>query len=312
MNLGHKQFCRLLAILLTLPVQAATVYIDEDFRGTSADDWVFEAAQAVTPSLTAGVDDPVNDGWLRLTRADYNQSAFAYCQTAFPSHKGVQITFDYCMWGGSGADGLTVALFDASTENPSPGGYGGSLGYAQRSGIEGMAGAAVGFGFDEFGNFSNPSEGRIGGPGRVPDSIVIRGSESLNYAYMAGTNLSHLGDFDFAGATERPDQTGEDRRTARITILPNHHVTVEVRYGNDADFVTVIDQWDCPLTCPESVQIAFTAGTGAAYSNHEIRNLKVQDGGPIAAIPEANSLSLLLFSSGLLWVRRRNFAVSEG
>lgn len=166
---------------------SAGVYVNETFTGTTAPGWVFTTGDDEAPYLTAaqGVDAP-GEGWLRLTENENNEADFAYYDTAFSSSEGVHIEMDYSFWGGSGADGLVVALFDGSVDNPTAGGYGGSLGYAQRYSIDGLSQAVFGIGLDEFGNFSNPSEGRIGGPGRVPAGMVWVGGLLMIYLSRRG------------------------------------------------------------------------------------------------------------------------------
>ena len=47
--------------------------------------------------------------------------------------------FDYYAYDGNGADGIAINFSDASI-SPSAGAFGGSLGYAQKTGIDGFAG----------------------------------------------------------------------------------------------------------------------------------------------------------------------------
>ncbi|MBJ6903560.1 hypothetical protein, partial [Vibrio cholerae] len=102
----------------------------------------------------------------------------------------VQVELDYYAWAnftGNGADGVSLIFSDA-TVTPRTGGFGGSLGYAQRTDTNpntpGFAGGWLGIGLDEWGNFANPTEGRVGGVGFRPQSITVRGSQASNYRYL--------------------------------------------------------------------------------------------------------------------------------
>lgn len=280
---------------LIVNADSLPVYISDDFRGATAPDWTFVTGQGDGPSLTGnGTIDPVGDGWLRLTNDTTNQSSFVYNhQQIIPSNLGVKVTFDFVIWRGSSgtpADGIVVALFDALTDQPSAGAYGGSLGYAQRTDVEGLAGAVVGVGIDEFGNFSRASEGRVGGPGQRAYSVAVRGpqGETRNegYAYLTGT-AANVATFATSNATSRGDAT---IYTTEITFTPEQTLTVRWMPGGD-EWITLIDHYDFSeeLLFPENVRIGFTSGTGTHHAFHEIRNLEVT----AAIIPEISSLLLV-------------------
>lgn len=86
----------------------------------------------------------------------------------FDSSLGIKISFEYAIYGGTGADGLTVFLFDAAV-TPSIGAAGRGLGYGYvrtndyiGGGFnnpsyrkEGLAGAYLGISLDAYGNFKN-------------------------------------------------------------------------------------------------------------------------------------------------------------
>jgi hypothetical protein len=91
----------------------------------------------------------------------------------FDSSLGIKISFEYAIYGGTGADGLTVFLFDAAV-TPSIGASGRGLGYgylrtkdlyaSQRD--QGLAGAYLGIALDAYGNFKNSAfqgDGRVNG-----------------------------------------------------------------------------------------------------------------------------------------------------
>ena len=294
-----------LPVLLVLSALNATgqtkTYVNESFRGTTALDWTFVAGQGDGPKLTAAENwDGDGLGWLRLTQNVANQSSFVYYNNPIPTGEGLVFTFDLVIWGSriSLADGLTLAIFDAAV-SPAAGGYGGSLGYAQRSGIPGLAGGVVGFGFDVHGNYSAATEGRVGGPGKIANSVAIRGSMGANrnsgYEYLTGTGT--LDRFSTPLATSRDAATVH---TVRITIPTDRNVSVEWKEEGDLSWTTLIDRFQCGLTCPEEVRFGFTAGTGAVYSNQEIRNLTVTN------IPEPGGVLLLGLSAAVVvWVRRR-------
>lgn len=264
--------------IATGQAEGEKVYVSEYFRGTTATGWIDASTMGQGTKLTASLagGDPDGRGWLRLTDNLTNQSSFTYYNEPIPTLLGLVFTFDFVIWGGggpTGGDGFALVIFD-DTVAPAAGGYGGSLGYSKRDGIPGLAGGVVGIGFDEFGNYSNPTEGRVGGPGRTPNAIAVRGSMGATrndgYEYTAGT--TSLAAFSFPAATQRPEV---GIHSARITIRPNHTMTIEWKPDvSQADWVLLLD-FTCTLTCPEYVKFGFTAGTGAAKNYHEIRDLQV-------------------------------------
>lgn len=292
--------CCVAVVALPAAALSAEVYVSDNFRSTTADGWVFVNGQGDGPSLTADTGaDPDGDGWLRLTNDKTNQSSFVYYDTAIPTNKGLVFTFDFVIWSETStvADGFALAIFDA-TVTPDAGGYGGSLGYAQRSGIDGLAGAVAGFGFDEFGNFSDPGEGREGGPGKTPNSIAIRGSmgddRSDGYEYVTGTDS--LDAFSFGSCDDRDDATVH---TVRLTITTDREVTIEWKTPDSEVWDVLIDSYSCSLICPEYIKFGYTGGTGAVTAYHEIRNLSV------TAVPEPATFALLLFGGLAFGLRRR-------
>ncbi len=99
---------------------------------------------------------------MRLTSAVNNQFGAVYINNKqFSSINGIKIEFEYGMYGGTGADGLSVFLFDASIASPVVGSNGGGLGYGYNRANNnfaanrqtGLSGAYLGIGLDAFGNF---------------------------------------------------------------------------------------------------------------------------------------------------------------
>jgi hypothetical protein len=141
------------------PAYAAFTFpLTQTFKNYSAPGWVFGGSPSpYKATLTGGTaitnPDPANNGWLRLTSTTGYQAGYAYYDTPIPTGRGLVITFDYGAWGGTGADGLSFFLFDGVTPTFNVGASGGSLGYAQKTGVNGLSGGYLGLGLDEFGNF---------------------------------------------------------------------------------------------------------------------------------------------------------------
>ncbi|HEX8546730.1 MAG TPA: hypothetical protein VF691_07180, partial [Cytophagaceae bacterium] len=154
----------------------------ESFKNSSAPGVVFGGqpeAYLTSGKLdpVTGITDPVGDGYLRLTRNVKDQKGFIYNRTVFSSQYGLRIEFEYSTYGGDPfgdpADGITFFLYDGAVADNAfkIGGFGGSLGYAQYQSskdplpLDGVTGGYLGIGLDEYGNFANPTELRVGGPG---------------------------------------------------------------------------------------------------------------------------------------------------
>ncbi|MDP3332731.1 MAG: hypothetical protein Q8S55_12235, partial [Methylococcaceae bacterium] len=219
----------------------------------------------------------------------------AQLQRWFPAaNNTVVLTFDYYAYGGSGADAVAVVLSDANT-TPAPGGYGGSLGYAQYTGpISGFNGGWLGIGLDEWGNFPNNNESRTGYPtgwtppvgantasGFYANSVAVRSSGSGNTGYALLANTGTLSPALWVNAASMPTA-----HRYRITIdhsnSVNGWVTVQRdTTGTGSSFTTLVPTFDVraansgQATVPNNFYLSLTASTGGSTNIHEIDNLQV-------------------------------------
>lgn len=179
--------------------------------------------------------DPAGSGALRLTNGCYKNGTSNTCyyhqngaiiDTApYPSNAGISVTFTTYTYGGDnngghGADGIGFYLLGTSNSstggnntissqvdtagNPLPniGAWGGSLGYScsnTNANYDGMAGAYMGLGMDEFGNFLNSPDNTgsgdqatssNGGNGAQyqPGRIGLRAYGNVNLAALRSVN----------------------------------------------------------------------------------------------------------------------------
>ena len=244
-----------------------------------------------TSNGTFGIPRIVNQGRLELTDNTNNNATAATVPGIFPAAGNyISVEFKQYAYGGSGADGIAMTLSDYSIA-PTPGAYGGSLGYAQKTGINGFAGGWIGVALDEYGNYENATEGRVGGAcgGLCADSVGIRGSgagsaaTAGNYPWLAGNTT--IGNIDQPGAAAGPGymyQVIVDARnytTTTKTALVSVNRDTTTKTG--ANYTQVVAPFDAYVVnasqaaVPVNWQISFTGSTGGATNIHEIGSLKV-------------------------------------
>ncbi|WP_336943585.1 DUF6701 domain-containing protein [Vibrio cholerae] len=249
-------------------------FSDDFNRPNLEQDWVpFTSSGNFTPRVVSNR--------LRLTEAIGNQATAVTYQRIFPAANNlVQVELDYYAWAnltGNGADGVSLIFSDA-TVTPRTGGFGGSLGYAQRTDTNpntpGFAGGWLGIGLDEWGNFSNPTEGRVGGVGFRPQSITVRGSQASNYRYLTHQTVSPNID---TRNTNTP--APGDRYLIEIDSRNASQVLLSIRRTRNNSTTTILNQYSIPLNqqgaIPEEFFLSLAGSTGASVNNHEIDNFRV-------------------------------------
>ncbi len=203
---------------------------------------------------------------------------------SFPSlNNYIEIEFKHNAYGGSGADGMTIALADAAVVDPLieanatniAGGFGGSLGYAQYNTTPGFKGGWLGFGFDEYGNFSNGnSDGREGGNGTVSDSVSIRGkgSGTSGYAFITGTATLSPGIDNSTLADGYTYKLSIDTRNSKTMVK----VERDLLDGNG--YRVLIDWYDATqnASSPEKFKFSLTGSTGGSTNYHTIDDLSIK------------------------------------
>jgi fibronectin-binding autotransporter adhesin len=267
----------LLGLISVVGVRAQAPLV-ETFTNTTYDAgssaWTANEAAGTTymPTLTATA--PKN-GALSLTDANTWEASYIYSNQSFSAaNASIYATFQYSSYGGNAvspnpnADGITFFLFDANdAASFHPGAYGGGLGYAQRdTPIAGLSGGYLGIGLDTYGNYSNPNEGKVGGPGPLQSAIAVRGPEAGGYAYLAGTGT-------LAGGIDTTDATTFN--TVTISITPTNQLSVYMQYAGSSTTQLMLSVDLSAYTRPDDLMFGFTAGTGGSDDNHLIRNLTI-------------------------------------
>lgn len=259
---------------------------EDDFnRSSLGQNWIpYTSTGSFTPSLISNR--------LRLTEDQNNQATAVTYQRIFPAAGNlVTVEFDYYAWAnltGDGADGVSIIFSDAEII-PRTGGFGGSLGYAPTTSSNpikpGFAGGWLGVGLDEWGNYSNPTEGRVGGPGFRRQAVAIRGSEAASYRYLVGTAANLNPKLDVRRTCQWwgcsfPGPGPGHRYFITIDSRNNNAVYVRVDRLVNGNMQTVID-WFNVLSnpnqgaTPEEFLLSLAGSTGASVNNHEIENFKV-------------------------------------
>ncbi|MCC3486382.1 DUF4347 domain-containing protein [Microcoleus sp. PH2017_14_LAR_D_A] len=303
---------------------------------------VFEANRQRIPGITGGSSsgilpglggDVPPSGALQLTTNGVGLPAFVLYDNPIPSTEGLKITFDFFAYNGTTlqgpngfispqpGDGISFFLIDGSASPTAAGGFGGSLGYANNTNGSqpGLVGGYLGIGLDEFGNFSNDTEGRVGGavngtiPGSTlegyrPDSITLRGRQADSYRFLTNAiaplgidNIPKSIDFLDAGGTYDFDNTvttsrDAAKRSIQITLAPSNsatpnRLTIALDLNNDGLFTgageTLIDIPNLATAngaIPPNFKFGFASSTGVASNFHEIRNLAIETVNPTPTI----------------------------
>ncbi|NNN20526.1 MAG: hypothetical protein HKL80_00800, partial [Acidimicrobiales bacterium] len=119
-------------------------------------------SQVPIPGCNLATPDPQGQGALRLTAALNNQAGGVTMTSAFPTTSGIDVTFDTYQYGGTGADGISLAFSVGNPSDPVPpnttGPAGGHLGYAGGTAAptgNGLPYGYLGIGADNYGNYTN-------------------------------------------------------------------------------------------------------------------------------------------------------------
>ena len=280
-----KRVAVLSVFLIVLSQSKAQFPLFESFKNTTAPGFVIGGSSPAY--LTAGSLDSSGAGFLRLTNASTYQLGYAYYNAiSIPSTYGMDVSFEYYMYGANSCDGMTFFLFDASTSTFNAGYPGGALGYSNGCNVNGLSNGYLGVGIDSHGGFSSSSDNcKNGGPGQIQNSITLRGpgngKSTTDYPFIAtGQSPVTLRN----GNGRVTDSTKAGFRKIRIVLLPNsgsatgYHVTVYLTstiVNGPMPAPQKILEADATAIPPKYLKFGFTGATGGSFDFHELRNLRV-------------------------------------
>lgn len=266
-----------------------TCVCDNFTRATLNPSTIFGANWTATASDTTGVLPRIaNSGYLRLTENTGNNAKAVTVPGIFPAAGNyISVEFRHYAYktgGATGADGIAVTLSDYAVP-PQPGAFGGSLGYAQRTGVVGFAGGWLGVALDEYGNFSNPTEGRLGGSGFFPQSVTARasGSGMSDYRYLGHAVVGNVDNTSSATPARgflyqvvvdaRNNTTGSGPTGVQVNRDTGSGYGALLSFPNI--FTTATGLGFTQAVVPNNWQISFTGSTGGSTNTHEIGALKI-------------------------------------
>ncbi len=154
----------------------------------------------------------------------------------------------------SSYSGDGMCLFFYNTNILTPGGYGGSLGYANLNAINGIPGALLGIGLDYFGNFSHNIEKKNGPSNYSPNSISVRLGADDKYNYLTNKKIKN-------------------------SLIQKDFYKVNLTYESGKITVELLDtKLTFKYTLPQTFKIGVSGGTGAATMKIAIKNFAIQYG----------------------------------
>lgn len=250
--------------------------------------WSVTGSAKLTKAAGGSDSAVITPGWLRLTEnAGNDQGTALYTGGSFSAITGLSISFNYVTWGGGapGADGIAVFLFDA-TQNMSGAILGGGLGYCKG------AGAYLGIGLDEYGNFSNPGDRCTlsNGTGFAAQRLVLLGPTSVPGSnpvtvnpFIASTAVT--GQIDNATVSPASIATRPAFNQVSVTLTPSSPIgySVTVLFSNtpgSPPSATGITNVLFPYVAPTSLSVGIAASTGGSKNIHEINSLLITGNAP--------------------------------
>ncbi|HWF74849.1 MAG TPA: hypothetical protein VG186_15970 [Solirubrobacteraceae bacterium] len=267
------------------------------------------AGTTTGPSTIPGCNLPTPDapgaGVLRLTNAAgvlNGESGGVLYGASFPVSAGLEVKFKQYQWGGAGGgDGLSFDLAVAPPQPTAIGSAGAGLGYAATTpiygGAPGFPAGWLGFGLDEYGNYTNPAENEpacteaawqmqnleqsqlvVRGPGNAMTGYCPLASSLQSAQDPIGTRVNQV--------LLRGPNRASSLRSVDIKIDPvGHTFTVGMDTAGGTTYQTIASgslpsaYLDASGTAhaglPPRLTFAFAGSTGAATDVHEVSDVSV-------------------------------------
>jgi len=262
------------------------------------------------PDLPVTINGVVTQtGALRFTNANgttnnsngakygHDEGGAIISSTPFDATNGVQITFKTVTYRGDsggtqgdGADGISFFMIDGSVA-PSIGSAGGSLSYSCSNPgnlnghptVDGVTGAYIGLGIDEYGNFLNAPDNTASGFGQQGNRIGLRGAGNVSWRYLNFNYPLYYPSSLTSGKGNQQQQAVADtcqKGYVSDYTDPSNPVAVTVNGGSTVSFNGQITSGSNIVTSVPAIPIGLTVGAPVT-DNHSSH---IQSGTVITAI----------------------------